>query len=475
MVASRVLHDADTAREISLPEGFSVGFARHDVTPPLPFHTFSGGIAETFVNPITASVVAFSDGEELVLLTSMDIRAAEPTFFNILKPLIEKRFGIPADHILFHAIHNHTGPDVGNPHPDVLEWYRFMEKDFPELVREALEDLSPAQAFGGKSRAENLNFVRRYLMNDKSWVTTSSVSIRFDIVAVENQPDPEMRVVKFEREGKRSLCLVNWQCHPANAHLDLATADFVHWFRETAEEKYGVDIVFHQGACGNLVSRHCIKEKMDHVRPLSGEYYPYKGQGILLAEPFGKALETCEPLKTGKIHLNHKNIFLPFKEVPEKRMQDALHYWNVGGKLTAEERAALLKELGLEHYECNCLVKIHNLAPQKGKDCSFTVLSFGEFAMATSPFEWFDQNAVQVREQSPFKMTFTLGYTNGSESYLPTYLAFLHGSYEAYSCLYEVGTGERCVIELVTMLTENFLTEHSGLMEVLDLPSEKDR
>ena len=66
----------------------------------------------------------------------------------------------------------------------------------------------------------------------------------------------------------------------------------------------------------------------------------------------------------------------------------------------------------------------------------------------------FDTNGKEVRDGSPFKATYICSLANGSYGYVPSILAFPHGSYEVLACQYVPGTGEQISGELVKMLGE---------------------
>lgn len=49
-----------------------------------------------------------------------------------------------------------------------------------------------------------------------------------------------------------------------------------------------------------------------------------------------------------------------------------------------------------------------------------SAFAIGDFALVAAPFEIFDTNAMYVRENSPYKMTFYASNTNGANQYLAT-------------------------------------------------------
>lgn len=52
-------------------------------------------------------------------------------------------------------------------------------------------------------------------------------------------------------------------------------------------------------------------------------------------------------------------------------------------------------------------------------------------------------------------MTFTLGYTNGSHSYLPTEFAYTYNPYECNQANIAPGEGEKMADRLLEMMKEN--------------------
>ena len=67
----------------------------------------------------------------------------------------------------------------------------------------------------------------------------------------------------------------------------------------------------------------------------------------------------------------------------------------------------------------------------------------------------FDNNGVQIKEDSPFKMTFVLTHSDGFYSYMPSYEALTeYGGYETGSTYFATGVAEKVVAELLRMLNE---------------------
>ena len=67
----------------------------------------------------------------------------------------------------------------------------------------------------------------------------------------------------------------------------------------------------------------------------------------------------------------------------------------------------------------------------------------------------FDTNGMELKNGSPFNMTFVLTNAGGAGAYVPSALAVPNGGSEVYTAVDEFGTGERMVRELITILGEH--------------------
>ena len=108
------------------------GFARVDITPPFG-NDLSGyyerRLADGTLDPLYLNAVAVTSGEETVILMAADyigIRLAEN---KALRTRISERTGVPVDHILIAALHQHTAPCLADlkTRPTALNDPSFMD------------------------------------------------------------------------------------------------------------------------------------------------------------------------------------------------------------------------------------------------------------------------------------------------------------------------------------------------------------
>ena len=83
-----------------------------------------------------------------------------------------------------------------------------------------------------------------------------------------------------------------------------------------------------------------------------------------------------------------------------------------------------------------------------------TCIAFGDIAFTAFPYEMFHENGKQLRDASPYKMTFVNTLAGGGYGYIPTKEAFPHGGYEVGVCRYTEGCGEQFVADMLKILNQ---------------------
>lgn len=406
---------------IALPEGFSAGFCRKVVNPVEPIGLGGWGseakrTSNDIVDDICVSVTALSDGENVVIFISSDTLHTSYTVYERAAKALEEKFGIAKEYVVFNSTHAHSAPAVhrGAACPGLEEYNPIYYGGIMEAAEEALRDLTLAEAFIGSVDTEGLNYVRRYINREDgsylgNWLRPSR---SMEEARHETAADERLQTIRFVREGKKDIVMVNWQCHPCSAYITgefatKVTPDWVAPMRQFAEEALpDTHVVYHQGACGNLVSNTGLLNEKSNT--------DYKRKGRELAYFVRQALKEKRPVETGKIRVIQEKVPCKLgKEWKEKSGEKAETY-----------------------------------------SLALTTLAIGDLAFATVPCEWHDTCGRSVREASPFKMTFIHGYTNGANRYIPAAFCWNNGGYEVKSCYFECGTGEKLARHHIDKLWE---------------------
>ena len=119
------------------------------------------------------------------------------------------------------------------------------------------------------------------------------------------------------------------------------------------------------------------------------------------------------------------------------------------------EVAEFARSKGLNsYYHASAVISKSKLGPTR--DLFLGVFSIGDsIGFAAEAGEPFDQEGQYVKENSPFKRTFFLGYAQYHIGYQPSMYAYDvpgGGFYEANTTVFERGTAEKAAEKLVEML-----------------------
>ena len=332
--------------------------------------------------------------------------------------------------------------------PYVVRWMQaILYPAFRKAAKDAYRDLSEAKFYGGTADTTGYAFVRRYICADGSFdginyaYPTGSPAVRH-----ETEADPELQVLKITREGKKDVVMVNWQAHVAHAagtYKASVSSDFVHYLRAGVEGQMGVQFAYYNGASGNLN----LSTRFPELRKYSGSTWIDVGKALV-----SKVKEACSnvtELKTGEIKVATGEVEGVFREVDAARLAQAREYNYASSD--AERAAVLAKYKFHSRYEASKIVELGSKTTDSEK-ISLYAITFGEIAFAGAPYEMFDTSGMEIKNASPYKMTFICAYTNGAQGYMPSFDAFSRGGYEVHVANYVQGTAEKCVTELLRLL-----------------------
>ncbi len=430
-----------------IPQGFSTGFAREDVSPyGYSVRMNSTSTASKVKDPIYATCVAVSDGEQIALFFSLDIR--NTTKGEQMQNIVSKATGIPAENMFFTATHNHSGPDPTASTSDVTHWYADFYKSLSKAAKDAIADLTPSEIYIGKALSPaGTNFVRRYQRADGSWdgIHNANTSTA-PVVAYESEADKELRTLRFDRGEKKDIVMVNWQAHAAHAldsNHQVITADFITNLRKGVEKEMDVNFAYYQGAAGDVNFSSRMNDK---------KYDGWEEIGTVLVDVVKEAVSAEQAAESGKLQITKSVLDGVVRKETSERVKQAKEVNNASRE---EDKTALLsKHAFASRYAVGAVIKRAGMGDTS--PLPLYCISFGDVAFASAPFEMFNTNGAQLRAASPYKMTFNCSYTNGACGYMPSSEGFDHGGYEVDTCYFEKGTGERCVAESVRILSEHF-------------------
>ena len=386
---------------------FSVGFGRVDITPKPSIGVLLEGYddrwSEGVLNYVYATCVAITDSQgQTILLYTVDVCDTEKANVEALRKKLTAQTGIPGDNITISGTHTHAGPAQS------------YIQNYVDLLVEAglaaLEDRTPATIQIGSYDVPNMNFDRHYLMQDGTMKGDNFGVSNGIYVEYASTADPTMRLIRFQREEKKDVLMVNWQVHPklsstadtqeGKLSRNYISSDFIGFARDYVERSQeDVLFAYYTGASGNVNPFSKINADKNIVTKQANEY------GKQFAGHVIAALEQLKPADSGN---------LGSKSAPLGQRGFNLHAYTIGSSI----------------------------------------------GFATVPAEIFHQTGTQIRDGSACDITFVITIANGRDTYIPIDAVWdyqVSGSqrpYEERICRYPRGTAELLAKDLGDMLTE---------------------
>lgn len=427
---------------------FQVGFGRCDISPeesvPLSGRggTTGGMWAQDISEELMISCIAVKDVEnEIVLLLSIDaLHSQADDYADALKQNICNSTGVPVDHISLTATHTHAGVDMTKAvyYDSVMRYNTMVIEQGVEVARQAIADLAPATVSVGSTETENLSFVRHYIQADGSYAGDGfGTWLDSDPVARTCENDPTMYLVRFERENEKDVVLCNWRAHPNYTISGYSiSADYVGTFREAFEQQYDGLFVYYQGAAGDVnASTRIPAEKR------AADQYE---AGVMLADYALDCIEkNMQPIDVEDITYTCYNYVGNINHTEDSKLIDAKIVQSYRDTL---KEYALVKpyaeQYGLQSmYHASGIIE--RAAMGATDEIPLSVMTLGEdLAIVFHSGEMFHQIAEQLEEDSPYATTLWFSYSNGSEGYFPSELAWEYRCYETDIGLFEPGTSE---------------------------------
>ena len=434
---------------------FFVGYARLAIDPPAGiglggFGNTNSRLSEKVLDDICVTCVALHDPLQTVLMYTVDYLGVSLKNYKVISEWIQENLSVPAENVFITATHNHSAPQVRDGSASVEPYMPAFYEGMYEVARLALKDLAEAKIAVGSARTEHLNYVRRYLREDGSFVGANYFSkSTAPIARHESEADNLMQVIRFERPQKKDVVMVNWQCHVTTTsglkRTDVS-ADLVGAFRDASEDELGVLFAYYQGAAGNVVPGSSLPGETrndDHIK---------HGKDLTLV--LKKALSDMKPVEPSPIRILHHNYYGLFQTDTEgKDLEQAKEICSAFDSGDSQLVRNLCLEYGFHsYYHAKAILGRSRMKKGIGKEIQLAALSLGMIGMVFAPYEMYDTNGMQIKERSPFDMTFICAYTNDAYGYIPSALGYKNGGYEVDACAFAAGTGEALVEEYLKLL-----------------------
>lgn len=447
------------------PTEFSVGYCRVNITPEE--RVALGGYSnpafrtlENIIDDMYATAVAFSDGQgNTVIMINTDLLRSYQNYNPATAARIEEATGVPAEQVIITCNHSHSVPDLNYSAPET-ERYRTMVYDqIVQAAIDAMADRKPAKLYTGSIEAEGLNFVRHYwaeniytgervMLTDNFGDATNTKYVGHAADA-----DPTLHMIKIAREGCKDILFTNWRAHPhwtgGTTKYDLSS-DFVGPFRDALAQMADADVVYFQGAAGNINEKSRINEENKST--------DYHAHGYYLAEYAYECYKNnLTETDSGEIKFTHVDYMGTIREKPDYSLvvqaKQVRAIFNQTGSST-QAMNGVDRSLIHSVYHAGALDGHYTRDPSEGR-INMNAISIGDtIGFVTYPGEAYDTISANVEAQSPFDFTVFLGYAQEHIGYLPNELAWEYGCYEVDITRFAKGVDKDVEEQFLTMLNE---------------------
>lgn len=445
-----------------------VGYASVNINPHLGIAVYGYYVprfAKGFLDDLEAQALALCHGEKKIILLAVDTGAVYSGFVNECRELIEKETGVKGENILISASHSHTSPflrdmDMFDYDMEPVDKYReFLKLRLLDAAKLALEDVCSAKmGYIVGNAPERVAYIRRYKMKDGSTMTCPKIEDP-NIVGPIGELDQRVNVLRFDREGKDSIVLVNYGLHADTIGGELLSADWPGWMKKTVEKSLdGCKCMFFAGAEGDVGSTN--------IHPSGGDMndteisFDNEMKSPGMARFVGRALagtvlqvfdKVCY-VDVNNIDVLHKEILIPANLPTAEELMLAKKYKKLHDEGRDDEIPYSAMELTTVVAEATRMCKLEN-GPE---NFYFDLMGvrIGNVALVGIPGEPFTEIGVKLKKAEGWDMVMPCAQTNGDEGYFPVKSAYDEGGYESRSSVFRSGVGERIIEGGLKLLEE---------------------
>ncbi|MTI47124.1 neutral/alkaline non-lysosomal ceramidase N-terminal domain-containing protein [Sporosalibacterium faouarense] len=418
-----------------------IGRGKQDITPLYPIvmggYGDRSGKSQDVLDRIFARTIVLEDDEEQkIVIIALDIIGLTRVQIQYIKKNIFKLTGILKENIVISVTHTHSGPltydypTMGKADEEYVEW---LYKVIPTTVVKALKDLKECKIDWYQGNFSDVGNSRR---------------------SRNKKVEPILTILGFTDLRDNLLAtLFNYNCHPtvlSAANLEIS-ADYPGASIDLLEKVYGEDalFVFTNGACGDISTRFTRR---------SQDYREVKRLGSLLAAEVIKVLNKMEfTQEVPNVFIKGRDFELQPRELPsleELETQEKVYQERL---IKLENEGADGGDIRIAHTALQG-VRVQKLLKEYASRLELNGImkgiKIGNGVIITQPAELFSSLGNTIINASPYEITMVIGYAEGSIGYLPDKKSYNEGGYEALSCRFKVGEGERLADMAISLLKE---------------------
>ena len=399
-----------------------VGAAQAVITPEIGCHLFGytyDVFSECVNDDLTATAIAFVDGEKKILAISATVCEISTEFALEVREKVAKEIGFEVSDIMLSATHTHSGPCTAT-----MEGWGVVDRDYadnifiPNIIKasvEAVENVKPAKV-GTSVVQSKVGVNRRQLFKNGN-------------IDFGQNPwglyDPNMTVIAIkDYDGNGIVNIVHYgaHCTAAGRNVEISR-DWAGVMIDCLERETKTLTAFFNGAEGDVgprISNGLTTGNLTYV-------YEVGSVAALDALRAYKEIKTFAPMD---LKVAKDKVSLPYKPV-----------------VSLEEAKAILAEYPekpehnaprMRYVTMQDIIETYNKGGEFPKEKVYdqTIFAIGDIVFIPFPFEFFSEISLRLREYSNYQHTLAVGCTNGVNAYLPSQTELCRGGYEVFMFQY---------------------------------------
>lgn len=408
------------------------------------------------LDDILTQAIAVRCEDSTILMISIDTLGVTAEFVSSVSERIENAVGISKDCIYVCATHTHTSPLVyetsmfkSDAEKTRLYRERLIEKTVETAIL-AVQDLSSAKmGYAVGTAPDRVAYIRRYRMKDGSTMTCPPINDP-NIEGPIGELDRRVNIVRFARNGKPDVVILNFGLHADTIGGELVSADWPGWTRKTVSMALGgAECVFFPGAEGDVGSTnvHPTPSDMNDTEISFDNEMKSPGMarfvGRALAGVILQVYDKVEFSDVDSISFLKREISVPSNKPAPEDLPRAKEYKELHDRGRDDLIPYTAMELTTVVAEAVRMCELEN-----GPD-SFTLeltgVRIGNIAFLGIPGEPFTDIGVRIKSHGGYGMILPTALTNGDAGYFPVSSAFDEGGYEARASHYTKGIDDLIV------------------------------
>jgi len=422
---------------------FKAGAFAIDITPASFPVSSNGSMVDRKVDgahdPLHARCLVLDDGATQLAIVVCDSCMIPREIFDAAREKAEQATGIPASNILCSATHTHTAVTVTGvfqSEPEI-EYRSFLADRIAAGIAQAHAQREPAKIGWGAASDPSQVFNRRWYMKPGydlvDPLDTGKDRVRMnpprgsDLLDKPSGPiDPEIGFLSvIARDGRPISLLANYSLHyVGGVPGGLLSADYFGEFAQRIAQRLNATNVkpafvgiMSNGTSGNI-------NNINFAAKTSPKRAPFEQIQVVATSVADATFRAWQKIE--------HHDWVPLKSV-DTEVELGVRRPN------AEELAharKLLDEAGPGPYRDRRHVYAREsvlLAEYPATvDVRLQAIRIGDLGIVSSPCETFVETGLAIKEQTPFKQSFTIELANGYNGYLPTPEHYALGGYETW-------------------------------------------